>query len=134
MRGRYQPQWFDYLPFDDIDALRDEIGFLGTGSLEEQLAKSSEPDPLFEDAVNLVSALIGALIVMVPIRWVYMNEGLAKSQSAEVATGLLAPRRHSKDRKRKKCRQHQPDAERAHAGCQAHSDTGESEKSIRLSL
>lgn len=86
---RYQPQWFTYLPFDGIDALRDEIGFFGAESLEMQLVESSEPDPLFEDAVNLVSALIGALIVMVPIRWVYLTEGLAKSRNAEVASGLL---------------------------------------------
>ena len=87
---RYQPQWFIYLPFDGIDILREDIGFFGAESLEEQLATSGKPDLLFEDATNLVTALIGTLIVMVPIRGVYMKRGLAKLRDAEVATGLLA--------------------------------------------
>jgi hypothetical protein len=44
---------------------------------------------LFDDAMNLISALAGALIVMVPLRWVYMMESLKKTLSQEVATSLL---------------------------------------------
>ena len=85
----YWPEWFGYLPFNGLDTLRNEIGFLGAGSLEEQLVTFDQPLSLFKDGVNLISALAVALIVMVPFRWVYMTKGLAKSRNAEVASGLL---------------------------------------------
>ena len=39
--------------------------------------------------MNLVSAMLGTLIVMLPFRWLYLTTNLGKSRNADVALGLL---------------------------------------------
>lgn len=78
-----------YLPFDGLDALQNDISLANDVDLVPQLLATTRPLSLFDDAMNLASALTGALIVMVPLRWVYMTEGLKKSWSREVAASLL---------------------------------------------
>ncbi len=61
----------------------------GNGTLAEQLLATDRPESIFDDAMNLVSALAGSLIIMIPLRWLYMTEGLLKSWSRELAASLL---------------------------------------------
>ncbi len=84
-----RPEWFNYLPFNGLDALQGDTTFLDTESLKEQFVALNRPVSLFDDAMNLISAMAGALIVMMPLRWVYMSKGLKKSRNAEVASSLL---------------------------------------------
>ncbi len=83
------PEWFSYLPFNGLDALRDDPTILDAEILKEQFELVKRSPSLLDDAANLISAMAGALIVMVPFRWVYMTKDLAKSRNAEVASGLL---------------------------------------------
>ncbi len=83
------PEWLNYLPFAGLDALKNNTTFFDGVELAEQLLATNRPLSLFDDAINLVSALTGTLLVMIPMRWVYMAEGLKKSRSREVATSLL---------------------------------------------
>ncbi len=83
------PEWFSYLPFNGLDALRDDPTILDTEILKEQFELVKRSPSLLDDAANLISAMAGALIVMVAFRWVYMTKDLAKSRNAEVASGLL---------------------------------------------
>jgi hypothetical protein len=78
-----------YLPFGGLDTLQNEISLTNDVDLIPQLLATNRPLSLFDDAMNLISALTGALVVMVPVRWVYMTESLKKSWSREVAAGLL---------------------------------------------
>ncbi len=87
--GLTHPEWLNYLPFGGLDALQNDTAFFDDRELVDQLLATNPPLSLFDDAVNLISALTGALVVMVPVRWVYMAQGLKKSRSREVATGLL---------------------------------------------
>ena len=87
--GVTQPQLIKYLPFGGLYALQNEIPFANDVDLIPRLLATHGPLSLFDDAMNLISALAGALIVMVPVRWIYMAEGLKKSWSREVATSLL---------------------------------------------
>ena len=87
--GLTHPEWMKYLPFGGLDALQNEMMLSSDGNLVDQLLATNRPLSLFDDAMNLISALTGTLIVMVPLRWVYMTESLKKSWSREVAASLL---------------------------------------------
>ncbi len=87
--GLTHPEWMNYLPFGGLDALQNDVRFSDDGNLVDQLLATHRPLSLFDDAMNLISALTGTLIVMVPLRWVYMAESLKKSVSREVAASLL---------------------------------------------
>ncbi len=84
-----QPQLMQYLPFGGLETLQKEIAPANDVDLMDQLLGTNRPLSLFADAMNLISALTGALVVMVPIRWVYMAKGLKKSWSTDVASSLL---------------------------------------------
>ncbi len=85
-----RPEWLKYLPLNGLDTLRSDTLFSEPESLTGQLVASNRPTALVDDGINLISALAGALIVMVPLRWVYMTNGLKKSWNKEVASSLLA--------------------------------------------
>jgi len=83
------PEWLKYLPFNGLDTLRSASLFSEPESLAGELLASNRPAVLVDDGINFISALAGALIVMVPLRWVYMTNGLTKSWNKEVASSLL---------------------------------------------
>lgn len=83
------PEWLKYLPFNGLDTLRSDILFSEPERLTEQLLASNRPTALVVDGINLISALAGTLIVMVPLRWVYMTNELTNSWNKEVASSLL---------------------------------------------
>ena len=87
--GLTHPEWMNYLPFGGLDTLQNDTTLLDDRDLVDQLLATNRPLSLFDDAMNLISALTGTLIVMVPIRWVYMAQRLKKSWSREIATSLL---------------------------------------------
>jgi hypothetical protein len=87
--GLRYPEWMNYLPFGGLDALENAIMNSKDGDLLDQVLAMNRPLSLFDDAMNLISALAGALIVMIPLRWVYMEKSLKKHVSTEVATSLL---------------------------------------------
>jgi len=87
--GLTHPEWMNYLPFGGLDTLQNDAMLLDDRDLVRQLLATNRPLSLFDDAMNLISALTGTLIVMVPIRWVYMAQRLKKSWSREIATSLL---------------------------------------------
>ena len=87
--GLTHPEWLNYLPFGGLDALKNDTTFFDGSELAGQLLATNRPLSFFDDAMNLISALMGALVVMVPVRWVYMAQGVKKSRSSEVAASLL---------------------------------------------
>ncbi|MDH3621205.1 MAG: DUF4956 domain-containing protein [Gammaproteobacteria bacterium] len=87
--GLSHPEWMQFLPFGGLDVLQDNASVIEEGDLVDQLLVNQRPISLFNDAMNLVSALAGCLIVMIPLRWLYMTDGLKKSWNPDVATSLL---------------------------------------------
>ena len=83
------PEWMKYSPFGGLDLLEQNFQPTDSRGLAEQLLATHRSKQVFEDGINLLSALVGTLIIMVPLRWVYMTEGLKKSANKEVATSLL---------------------------------------------
>ncbi|MGI9234125.1 MAG: DUF4956 domain-containing protein [Woeseiaceae bacterium] len=87
--GLTHPEWMRYLPFGGLGTLQPESMLADGDSISDQILAMHRPVNVFDDAMNLFSALAGTIIVMVPVRWLYMTEGLKKSWNREVATSLL---------------------------------------------
>jgi len=87
--GLSHPEWMQFLPFGGLDVLQDNASVIEEGDLVDQLLVNQRPISLFDDAMNLVSALAGCLVVMIPLRWLYITDGLKKSWNPDVATSLM---------------------------------------------
>lgn len=85
----FQPEWLKYLPLGGLENLKNETALPEEGGVLESLLATHKSLDIFDDAINLVSALAGALIVMIPLRWVYLTDSLTKPINPEVASGLL---------------------------------------------
>jgi len=83
------PEWMKFLPFGGLDVLQSDPAVIDDGRLVDQLLATSRPLSVFDDGMNLISALAGCLIVMIPLRWLYMTDGIRKSWKQDVATSLL---------------------------------------------
>jgi hypothetical protein len=87
--GLAHPEWMKFLPFGGLGDAPQASEFTGGNDLGQALLESNRPERLFDDAMNLFSAMAGTLIVMLPLRWVYMRGSVVKSWSSAVATSLL---------------------------------------------
>jgi hypothetical protein len=88
--GVSQPQWLVYLPVGGLEGLSRISTLLGEGDFSGQLPSAGQSEQFFDGACNLFSDLISSLIVMIPLRWVYMsNRRQKKPFDPEVASGLL---------------------------------------------
>jgi len=87
--GIIQPDWLKYLPVGGLEGLSNSTDFTVEDVFLRQASALNQPQAFFENAINLFSAMTGTLIVMIPLRWVYMSAGLRKSFDPEVASGLL---------------------------------------------
>jgi len=87
--GIVQPEWLKYLPLGGLEGLSNSTGLTVEDVFLGQASTLNQPQVFFENAFNLFSAMIGSLIVAIPLRWVYMAKGLGKSVDPEIASGLL---------------------------------------------
>ena len=87
--GIVQPEWLKYLPVGGLEGLPDSTALTGEEFTLGQVMTSIQPRGFFENALNLFSAMIGSLIVAIPLRWVYLAKGLGKPSDPEIASGLL---------------------------------------------
>lgn len=88
--GIVQPDWLKYLPLGGLEGLPSSIDLTAEDVFLGQALASNQSQVFFENAMNLFSAMIGSLVVMIPMRWVYLAKGLGKPFDLEIASGLLA--------------------------------------------
>ena len=88
--GVFQPEWLKYLPVGGLEGVPDSTALTGEEFMLGQVMTSIQPRGFFENALNLFSAMIGSLVVAIPLRWVYLAKGLGKPADTEIASGLLA--------------------------------------------
>jgi len=74
--GIVQPEWLKYLPVGGLEGLPDGTALTGGEFALGQVMTSTQPRGFFENALNLFSAMIGSLVVAIPLRWVYLAKGL----------------------------------------------------------
>ncbi len=82
-------EWLRFLPFGGLDALKGDPVITADRDTLEQMLATTPPGSVLEDGANLLFALAGCIVVMIPIRWVYMSDAVMKSYKGSVATSLL---------------------------------------------
>ena len=87
--GLTHPEWMRFLPFGGLDVLQDSRIPVDSGEIVDQLLTTEKPIDFISDSMNLFSALVGCIVVMIPIRWLYMTDGLKESWNENVATSQL---------------------------------------------
>jgi hypothetical protein len=88
--GVFQPEWLKYLPVGGLEGLPNSTALTAEGAFLGQAPTLNQPQVFSENALNLFSAMIGSLIVAIPLRWVYIAKGLGRPSDPEIASGLLA--------------------------------------------
>ncbi len=84
-----QPEWLKYLPVGGLESLQREAALPAEGGVLEGLLATHKPLDIFNDAVNLITALASVLLIMIPVRWIYLAEGPKKPSNLDFSTGLL---------------------------------------------
>jgi len=79
-----------YLLLGGLEGLSNNTALTGEEFMLGQVTVLSQPQVFFDNALNLFSAMIGSLIVAIPLRWVYVAKAFGKSHDPEIASGLLA--------------------------------------------
>jgi len=88
--GVIQPEWLKYLPVGGLEGFSINTELAAEDVFSGQVLALNQPPAFFENAMNLFTAMVGSLIVAIPLRWVYLAKGLGKLADLEVASGLLA--------------------------------------------
>jgi hypothetical protein len=86
----YHPEFLKVMPFGGLEAW--EIGTEDSApaiNLDE-VKLYHRPLHLFQDSFNIVTGMLGALLIMLPVRWIYVAQAETRTVRPEVATGLLA--------------------------------------------
>ena len=82
------PNFLEYLP---VGGLNDVISGNNFNSLEDEILASYVPLNTFKGAIQLVTAQIGAILVMIPIRWTYFSASFGSARSSIAANLILLP-------------------------------------------
>jgi hypothetical protein len=84
-----KPEWDYYLPIGGLDKLAQINKGDFSSVLEEVVATTVNPFDVFDDSIKLFASMIGAIVLMLPIRWVYMRVGLTQNYNHSVAASLI---------------------------------------------
>jgi len=82
------PQILEYLP---IGGLNEMIGGGNFNSIEDEILSSYVPLNTFKGAIQLTTALIGAILLMIPIRWAYFSAHFGRPNTSIAANLILLP-------------------------------------------
>lgn len=82
------PDWLVYLPVGGLNELVTGGNF---NSIEDEILNSYVPLNTFRGAIQLTTALIGAIVIMIPMRWVYFASHFGAQRESIAANLILLP-------------------------------------------
>ena len=85
---KFAPGWLHYLPIGGLESLERNASGGFVDSLVE-VVETTRPMNVFDDTPKLLTTMVGAIVVMLPLRWVYMGVGLRQSYNHAVASSLI---------------------------------------------
>jgi len=84
----FAPGLLEYLP---IGGLNEMISGGNFNSIEDEILSSYMPLNTFKGAIQLITALTGAILVMIPIRWAYYGAHFGTPRNSIAANLILLP-------------------------------------------
>lgn len=82
------PGLLDYLPVGGLNEMVTGDNF---NSIQDEILASYVPLNTFKAAIQLATALTGAIVVMIPIRWTYFSAYFGNPRSSIAANLILLP-------------------------------------------
>ncbi len=82
------PQWLEYLPVGGLNELVTGDNF---NSIEDEILSSYSPVNTWKGAIQLATAQVGAILVMLPIRWAYFSTDFGNRRNSIAANLILLP-------------------------------------------
>ena len=77
------------MPFGGLDHWENAPGDPGPVINLDELKFYHRPMHLFDDSMNILTGLLGVLIIMVPVRWIYVGLNDGKAANPGVGAGLF---------------------------------------------
>lgn len=84
----YFPHWLKIMPFGGLDQFENADTTTTVIDLA-QIKLYEAPHHLFGDSLNLITAMLGIIIVMIPVRWIYLAMPGQKNPNMAIASGLF---------------------------------------------
>ena len=84
----YFPDWLHVMPFGGLDNFQNQNDATTIVDLSE-IKLYEQSRHLFFDTLNLVTAMIGVVAVMIPIRWVYISVSEPHSSKRAISSGMM---------------------------------------------
>lgn len=79
------------LPYLPIGGLNDLVVGGEFNSIEDEIIASARPMDSLQASIQLITALIGAIIVMIPVRWAYFAAHFGHQRGSIAANLILLP-------------------------------------------
>jgi len=85
----FHPEFLKVMPFGGLDHWENNPDDPGPIINLDELKFYHRPIHLFADSMNIMTGLLGVLVIMIPIRWIYVALSDGRKLNTEVATGLF---------------------------------------------
>jgi hypothetical protein len=84
----FHPEFLKVMPFGGLDHWENSPDDPGPVINLDELKFYHRPIHLFEDSTNILTGLLGVLIIMMPVRWIYLELDHGKAANPSVGAGL----------------------------------------------
>ena len=84
----YSPHLLKVMPLGGLDQFENATTNTTVINLSE-IKLYEQPHHLFGDSLNLITAMIGIFIVMIPVRWIYLEISSPGKADPAIASGLF---------------------------------------------
>jgi hypothetical protein len=85
----FHPEFLKVMPFGGLDHWENARGDPGPVINLDELKFYHRPMHLFDDSLNIFTGLLGVLIIMIPVRWIYVGLNDGKAANPGVGSGLF---------------------------------------------
>jgi hypothetical protein len=85
----FRPELVEYLPVGGMNYLPEVTSLTGKGGLTDQVMEAAVATSAYQNAINLVTAMLGTIIMMFPLRQLYLSMDIGKPKNLELPTSLL---------------------------------------------
>jgi hypothetical protein len=84
-----KPHWVYKLPLGGLESLQQSYKGDFSSAMDEVVHSTISAYDVFDDSIKLFAAMVGAILLMLPIRWVYMRIGLTQNYNHAVAASMI---------------------------------------------
>ena len=85
----FHPEFLKVMPFGGLDHWENNPDDRAPIINLDEIKFHQRPMHLFADSLNILTGMLGVLIIMLPVRWIYLSLGDGRAVNPAVASGLI---------------------------------------------